>query len=260
MNRSSRSAAVAGAVVAGVLACAGTPAQARDGALWGAATIAPGREGALWGVATIAPGREGIVEVAGVPETGPGATLTLTAPRGTRVTGTPLDASGYRGSVTADGRSGSYSITGDSAARSEPDRAFPFVLAVAADAVPGTRLRDCVLRVTDGRGLRRAAGRCAVTVGLAAPTLTRPLSGVPLDTRPEIAGTAHPGARITVRDKDEREACATTAAPDGTWTCTPGPALPPGANRLQAVAALNGVNAMSEQIDIAVTTEATAGQ
>ncbi|MEU0457599.1 hypothetical protein ABZ322_32405, partial [Streptomyces sp. NPDC006129] len=50
------------------------------------------------------------------------------------------------------------------------------------------------------------------------------------------------------------------ASPDGTWTCTPGPALPPGANRLQAVAALNGVNAMSEQIDIAVTTEATAGQ
>lgn len=91
-----------------------------------------------------------------------------------------------------------------------------------------------------------------MTVGLAGPTLTRPLSGVPLDVRPQIAGTAHPGARVTVRDKDDREACATIAAPDGTWTCIPVPALPAGANRLQAVATLNGVSAMSEQIDISV--------
>jgi hypothetical protein len=98
-----------------------------------------------------------------------------------------------------------------------------------------------------------------VTVGLAGPTLARPLSGVPLATRPEISGTAHPGARVTVRDKDEREACATTAGPDGAWACTPGPALPVGANRLQAVATLNGVSAMSEQIDIAVA-EAAAGR
>ncbi|KDN76977.1 hypothetical protein DF19_14680 [Streptomyces olindensis] len=40
---------MAGAVVAGVLAWAGTPAQARDGVLWGAATIAPGREGVVEG-------------------------------------------------------------------------------------------------------------------------------------------------------------------------------------------------------------------
>ncbi|MEU6918820.1 carboxypeptidase regulatory-like domain-containing protein [Streptomyces olindensis] len=243
MNRSSRSAVVAGAVVAGVLMGAGAPAQAREGALWGAATIAPGREG--------------VVEVVGVPEAGPGATLTLTAPRGTRVTGTPLDLAGHRGRVAADGRSGTYTVTADAAGQ---PGTFPFVLAVPADAVPGTRLRDCDLRVTDARGVRRAAGRCAVTVGLAAPTLLRPLSGVPLETRPEIAGTAHPGARVTVRDKDEVEACATTAAPDGTWTCTPGPALPPGANRLQAVATLNGVSAMSEQIDISVAGGAAAGQ
>ncbi|MFF7309859.1 hypothetical protein [Streptomyces sp. NPDC008137] len=90
-------------------------------------------------------------------------------------------------------------------------------------------------------------------MGLAGPTLTRPLSGVPLPARPEISGHAHPGAQITVRDKDDREACATTAARDGTWARTPAPALPPGANRLQAVATLNGVSAMSEQLDIAVT-------
>ncbi|EPJ34161.1 hypothetical protein STAFG_8780 [Streptomyces afghaniensis 772] len=75
---------------------------------------------------------------------------------------------------------------------------------------------------------------------------------MPLDVRPRIAGTAHPGARVTVRDKDDREACATTAAPDGTWACTPGTALRAGVNRLQAVATLNGVSAMSEQIDISV--------
>ncbi|MFC9681293.1 hypothetical protein [Streptomyces sp. NPDC056948] len=92
-----------------------------------------------------------------------------------------------------------------------------------AGAAPGSRLWDCVLRIIDARGVRRAVGRCSVTVGLAGPTLTRPLSGVPL-----IAGQAHPGARVTVRDKDDREACATTAARDGTWACPSAPALPAG--------------------------------
>ncbi|MFB6848130.1 Ig-like domain-containing protein [Streptomyces sp. NPDC056373] len=235
MNRYSRSAAVAGALVAGALVCPAAPATARDGGLWGAATIAPGREG--------------IVEVVGVGEVFEGAVLKLTAPRGTRVTGTPLDASGYRGSVAAGGRSATYTVTG---AAARGDRVFPFVLAVPADAVPGTRLRDCSLRFADARGVPRAVGRCAVTVGLAGPVLRRPLSGVPLSARPKISGTAHPGAAVTVRDKDDREVCSTTAAPDGTWACTPGSAFPAGADRLQAVAALNGVSAMSEQVDIVV--------
>ncbi|MFF0004810.1 carboxypeptidase regulatory-like domain-containing protein [Streptomyces tibetensis] len=236
MNRYSRTAAVAGALVAGALVCPATPVAARD-------------DGGLWGAATIAPGREGIVEVVGVGEVFEGAVLTLTAPLGARVTGTPLDASGYRGSVAAGGRSATYTVTGAAAGR---DRVFPFVLAVPADAVPGTRLRDCSLRFTDARGVPRAVGRCAVTVGLAGPVLRRPLSGVPLSARPKISGTAHPGAKVTVRDKDDREACRTTAAPDGTWACTPGAAFPAGANRLQAVAALNGVSAISEQVDIVV--------
>ncbi|MDQ0749910.1 hypothetical protein QF034_004141 [Streptomyces africanus] len=244
MNRSRKTAVVAGAVVAGVLACPGPSAAAGDGEPWGAATIAPGREG--------------ILDVTGPQGAAPGATLTLTAPRGTRVTATPLDAPGYLGRVAADGRSGTYTVTGDAAGQAWQGRTFPFVLAVPADAVPGTRLRGCALRITDAAGVRRAAGRCAVTVGLAGPTLTSPLSGVALDVRPRIAGTAHPGARVTVRDKDDREACAATAAPDGTWACTPR-ALPAGVNRLQAVATLNGVSAMSEQIDISVA-DAGAGQ
>jgi hypothetical protein len=215
--------------------CPAPPAAARDGGLWGGATIAPGREG--------------IVEVMGVEQVSEGAVLTLTAPRGTRVTGTPLDAPGYRGSVAVGGRSATYTVTGAAAGRG---RVFPFVLAVPADAVPGTGLRDCSLRFTDARGVPRAVGRCAVTVGLAGPVLTRPLSGVPLSPRPEISGIAHPGAQVTVRDKDGQEACSTTAAPDATWVCTPGAAFPAGANRLQAVAALNGVSAMSEQVDIVV--------
>ncbi|MEW2808576.1 carboxypeptidase regulatory-like domain-containing protein [Streptomyces massasporeus] len=242
MNRYSRTAAVVGGVVVGALVVPGASAVARDGGLWGAATIAPGREG--------------IVEVAGVPEGAEGVMLTLTAPRGTRVTGAPLDAFGYRGSVAADGRSAAYTVTGGVSGH---NGVLPFVLAVPGNAVPGTRLRDCSLRLTDARGVPRAVGRCSVTVGLASPTLTRPLSGVPLGARPEVSGTAHPGAQVTVHDKDDQEACATTAAPDGTWSCAPGTALPAGANRLQAVAALNGVSAMSEQIDIVVA-EAGAGR
>ncbi|WP_338117279.1 carboxypeptidase regulatory-like domain-containing protein [Streptomyces viridochromogenes] len=241
MSRSRKTAAVAGVVVAGVLAWPGPSAAAGDGQLWGAATIAPGREG--------------IVEVAGRQGAAPGAgaTLTLRAPRGTRVTGTPLDAAGYRGRIATGGRSGTYTVTGDAAGQPWQGRTFPFVLAVPADAVPGTRLRDCFLRITDAQGARQAAGRCSVTVGLAEPTMSRPLSGVPLGARPQISGTAHPGAQVTVRDKHDHATCATTAASDGTWACTPGPPLPPGPNRLQAVASLNGVSAMSEQIDIAVT-------
>ncbi|MFC7840456.1 Ig-like domain-containing protein [Streptomyces sp. NPDC057382] len=236
MNRNWKTAVVAGVLVTGAAALTGPPAAARGGEV-------------LWGTGVIVPGREGTVEVEGAGRAGAGGAVTLTAPRGTRVTGTPLDAPGYRGSVAADGRTATYRVTGEGAGA----RALPFVLALPADAVPGTRLRDCALRVTDARGVRRAAGRCVVTVGLAAPTLTRPLSGVPLAAEPEISGTAHPGAQVTVRDKDEREACSATAAADGTWSCTPDPAsLPPGHNRLQALASLNGVSATSEQIDISV--------
>jgi hypothetical protein len=162
----------------------------------------------------------------------------------------PLDDSGYRGAVAAGGRRGTYTVTGSAGAQPWKGRAFPFVLAVPKDAVPGDRLGGCVVRLSDARGVAKGTGSCEVRVGLPGPTLTRPESGVPLVGRPEIAGTAHPGARVVVRDKDERQACVATAAADGRWTCTPGPGLPPGANRLQATATLNGVSATSEQIHI----------
>jgi hypothetical protein len=210
--------------------------------------------GALGAAVTIAPGREGILTVAGYqgPRLGAGSVLTLTAPGGSTVTGTPLGVPGYRGSVAADGGSGAYTSTGASVEQPWQGGGFPFLLAVPADAVPGTRLRGCALRLTDAEGRQRADGTCRVTVGMPGPTLTRPESGVPLPGRPEISGTAYPGARITVRDKEDRTACATTAAADGTWTCTPSPAFPAGANRLQATAGLNGVSATSEQIHITV--------
>ncbi|MFF6808603.1 carboxypeptidase regulatory-like domain-containing protein [Streptomyces sp. NPDC012403] len=254
MNRSSRTAAAA-LTAAGILAGA-WPA---DGASTAARAPAVHDRGApaahdrvLWGAVTIPPGRDGIVEAAGLagPALGAGATLTLTAPAGTRVTGVPLDAPGYRGAVAADGRSAAY--TAASAERPWRAGTFPFVLAVPADAVPGTRPSGCVLRLADADGTPRATGGCQVTVGLAEPVLTRPESGVPLGARPVVAGTAHPGAQITVSDQDGHEVCADTAGADGRWSCAPGPALPAGPNRLQATAALNGVSASSEQIQITV--------
>jgi hypothetical protein len=246
MNRSSRTAAAvltAAGILTGAWPTGGASAAAR-------ATAAHDR--VLWGAVTIPPGRDGIVEAAGLtgPALGAGSTLTLTAPAGTRVTDLPLDTPGYRGTVAADGRSAVY--TAVSAERPWRAGTFPFVLAVPADAVPGTRLSGCVLRLADTDGAVRAAGGCQVTVGLAEPALTRPESGVPLGARPAIAGTAHPGAQITVSDKDGHEVCTDTAGSDGRWSCVPGPALPDGPNRLQATAALNGVSASSEQIQITV--------
>lgn len=253
MNRSSRTAAAAVLTAAGILAGAWPAggASAADG-------VPAARDRVLWGEVTIPPGRDGVVEAAALtgPALGAGSTLALTAPAGTRVTGVPLDAPGYRGAVAADGRGAVY--TAVSAERPWRAGTFPFVLAVPADAVPGTRLSGCVLRLADAAGAVRATGGCQVTVGLDEPTLTRPESGVPLGARPAIAGTAHPGARITVSDKDGHEVCADTAGSDGRWSCAPGPALPDGPNRLQATAALNGVSASSEQIQITVGDAAPA--
>ncbi|MEU9349974.1 Ig-like domain-containing protein [Streptomyces griseoloalbus] len=254
MNGSSRTAAAVTLGAAGMLAGAWLPAAA-PAAADGPHPAAHAR--VLWGAVTIPPGRDGIVKAAGFtgPALGTGSTLTLTAPAGARVTGVPLGTPGYRGAVSADGRTAVYAAT--SAEQPWRGGAFPFVLSVPADAVPGTRLSGCALRLADAHGVERAAGGCQVTVGLAGPGLTRPESGVPLGPRPTIAGTAHPGAQITVSDKDDGEVCTATAGPDGHWTCTPGPALPDGLNRLQATATLNGVSAASEQIQITVGDAAT---
>lgn len=224
----------------------------------------PRATGELWAAATIEPGREGIVEVRGHDGAplGAGSTLTLTAPQGARVTGTPFAVRGYRGTVARGGRSGTYTFTGTAASAGGPGsdagdawkgRTFPFVLSVPANAVPGMRLPGCTLVLTDANGTTAAKGTCAVTVGLPAPTLARPEPGVPLSALPKASGTAYPGAQITVRDAAENEVCTTTTAPDGTWSCTPALALTAGPGRLQATATLNGVSATSEQINITVT-------
>jgi hypothetical protein len=240
---------------------------------------AEGRE--LWGSVTIVPGHQGLLEVAGYggPALGAGSRLTLTAPQPAEVTATPLVDGVYRGAVAADGGTGSYTFTGTATGTgagagagagtgtgagsatgtaAEPGpwlgRTFPFVLSVPATAVPGTRLSGCAMVVTDAAGARRDQGACTVTVGLPDPALTQPLAGVPLGRRPAIAGTAYPGAQVTVRDQNEDEVCSTTAtAPGGTWSCVPGTDLPAGAGRLQATATFNGVSAASEQIRITVT-------
>ncbi|MFJ3667823.1 carboxypeptidase regulatory-like domain-containing protein [Streptomyces sp. NPDC090106] len=222
----------------------------------------------LWAAATILPGRSGIVEVTGYDgePLGRGSRLTLTAPGGARVTDTPLAAaSGYRGTVDPDGDSAAYLYTGTAADPPWAGRTFPFVLAVPAGAVPGTRLDGCATRLTDERGTRVDHGTCAVVVGLPEPTLTRPVAGTALTVRPQAGGTAYPGAQITVEYEEAADAavtgngprpplevCTATAAADGTWSCAPAAPLPTGPGRLQASAALNGVSSVSEQISVTV--------
>ncbi|QOV36972.1 carboxypeptidase regulatory-like domain-containing protein [Streptomyces ferrugineus] len=241
---------------AGALVVPGMPGAAAYGVQGTSAPVG----GDLWAYATIEPGREGVVQVGGYDgePLGAGSALTLTAPARTKVTGVPFTGLGYRGSVTAGGASATYTFEGAAAPREEPPaawkgRTFPFHLSVLPDAEPGTRLPDCTLALRDAKGAVRQRGTCTVTVGLPAPVLSRPASGVPLDALPETSGTAYPGAQVTVLDALEEEVCATAAAPDGTWSCAPARALPPGVGRLQATATLNGVSATSEQIDIMVT-------
>ncbi|MEJ8670289.1 hypothetical protein WKI71_23300 [Streptomyces sp. MS1.AVA.1] len=167
--------------------------------------------------------------------------------------------------MTLGGSAGTYTfvgtpgpVAGESASAAWKGRTFPFVLSVPADAEPGTRLPDCALVLKDAEGTVQEKGTCAVTVGLPAPTLSRPQSGVPLGAMPRMSGTAYPGAQVTVRDALEEEICATTAAPDGAWSCVPSVALQPGAGRVQATATFNGVSAASEQIHVLVTEVAGA--
>jgi hypothetical protein len=260
MSGFARSTALGRLAVVGTMAlcCGAVPGVAYGGEASGASG------GKLWGAVTIEPGREGILEVAGYNGSplATGSVLTLTAPDGTAVTGLPLNAGGYRGAVAGKGSSGRYTFTGTGTSDASPtspatqtswkDRTFPFVLSVPATAEPGIRPPGCTLLLKDAHGAVKESGTCEVTVGLPAPTLTRPDSGVPLTARPETSGTAYPGAQVTVRDEEEKEVCATTAAADGAWSCTPSTDLPSGPGRLQATATFNGVSAHSEQIDIIV--------
>ncbi|MER6672267.1 carboxypeptidase regulatory-like domain-containing protein [Streptomyces sp. NPDC000983] len=247
MNRLSRSASAA-------LAAAVLTALA---ALPGRAAALDGPE--LWGAVTIPPGREGVVEISGYsgPALGVGSALTLTPPEGTRVTGVPLAGDGYRGAVAPGGREGTYTFTGAPEGGPRRERGLPFVLAVPADAAPGTRLAGCATVLTDGRGAPRGGGTCAVTVGMPVPTLLPPPPGAVLDARPEISGTAHPGAQLTVKDARDAEVCATTADPRGVWSCDPALPLAPGPGTLRATATLGGVTATSAPV--AVTVEGRPG-
>ncbi|MGI5376861.1 carboxypeptidase regulatory-like domain-containing protein [Streptomyces sp. CA-251387] len=258
MSRSWKTTTWGALAVAGVTVMSGTTSGTAYG---GEGPAAERAARALRASATIEPGREGRVEVGGYEGAAlaAGSKLTLTAPARARVTGTPFTMSGYRGEVARGGGSGTYTFTGTSAAAGDESaaaawksRTFPFVLWVRPDAEPGTRLPDCTLTLRDAKGTVRAKGACAVTVGLPAPTLSRPQSGVPLSASPQTAGTAYPGAQVTVRDAAENEVCTTTAAPDGIWSCVPALALRPGPGRLQATATMNGVSATSEQINITV--------
>ncbi|MFC7510396.1 hypothetical protein ACFQV4_01825 [Streptomyces thermocarboxydus] len=58
--------------------------------------------------------------------------------------------------MAADGRTAAYTAV---SAESPGGPAPSFVLAVPADAVPGTRLEGCAMRLADAEGSRGRAGR-----------------------------------------------------------------------------------------------------
>jgi hypothetical protein len=210
----------------------------------------------LHGGATIVPGRSGLVEIGGYQGAAlpAGSSLTLTAPARTRITGTPLaDTAAFRGSVSADGTSGSYTYVRDSRPGSWRDGGYPFVLTVDERAVPGTRLPGCSVVLTDAGGTRRASGSCTVTAGMREPTLNEPAGGTFVSGGARISGTSYPGARVSVMDAAEHEVCGSVAHIDGTWSCTPEAPLPEGADRLHARAVFNGVSAVGEDVDFTVT-------
>ena len=66
-------------------------------------------------------------------------------------------------------------------------------------------------------------------------TITSPAADATVTSTPAVSGTSEPDAAITVRDADT-SVCTTTAADDGSWTCTASAALPAGPHTLTATA------------------------
>lgn len=73
------------------------------------------------------------------------------------------------------------------------------------------------------------------------PVIGRPVSGTTTtQSRPTVSGTGVPGAVISVRDA-RGVLCVASVAPDGTWQCRVGPALPFGPAVLVATQQVAGV-------------------
>ncbi|MEV0187605.1 Ig-like domain-containing protein [Kitasatospora purpeofusca] len=93
------------------------------------------------------------------------------------------------------------------------------------------------------------------------PVLTAPTAGETLRVaRPRLAGRAEPGARVLVTARPERAAeaarivaCGTTAAVDGSWTCTANRDLPEGEQWLVVTATdLAGNGTAAEAVAVTV--------
>lgn len=98
-------------------------------------------------------------------------------------------------------------------------------------------------------------GSGAVTTP-ALPRITAPTAGQPTnDTTPTFTGTAGAGDTVQLRDPDGTVICETTAAADGSWSCTPTTALPEGATTLTPVAiSADGTELAGAPFDLLIDT------
>jgi hypothetical protein len=83
-----------------------------------------------------------------------------------------------------------------------------------------------------------------------APAITPP--GPVTSTTPPISGTGTPGDTVTVSN-GATVVCTATVAADGTWSCTPSPALPAGAASLTATQADATGNPSMPSAPVAIT-------
>jgi len=104
-----------------------------------------------------------------------------------------------------------------------------------ANPMAGTWEIDTELNLTtSGKEFRQAI---VGDVLLQAPTIASPANGsTPASTQPAISGTGTPGDTVTVKN-GSTVVCTATVAADGTWSCTPSPALPSGQATLTATQA-----------------------
>ncbi|MDB5125761.1 MAG: alpha-mannosidase, partial [Mucilaginibacter sp.] len=86
-----------------------------------------------------------------------------------------------------------------------------------------------------------------------AVTLASPQAGAVVGASPTVSGTAEPGATVTVT-AEGTQLCGTTAADDGSWSCTASGSLGTGAHTLTATA-----QDVTATPSVAATVQVTAG-
>lgn len=129
---------------------------------------------------------------------------------------------------------------------------------------------ECVPAAPLELGLHQAAVSSETAGGVAssvaspftvveAPTISAPTQGEVTLATPTFSGTAAPGSAVSVL-VDDGEVCTTTAAADGTWSCTPSAPLTTGEHAAVAAAAgTDGAAHRSELVSFRVAVMSIVG-